>query len=430
MKLSLLFAFVLSVATAFASPATDTLFVKNTKANFDSLFYRFMLERQSFLYDEKQQDITETDSIIPLFTDSVYTKLLQEIPTLVDLPFNEIIKKHIHFYLNRRTRGVERMLSLSKHYFPMFEEIFDSYNLPIELKYLSIIESGLNPRAYSRAGAAGLWQFIYSTGRMYGLQANSVIDDRQDPIKATHAAAQFLGDLYNRYHDWTLALAAYNCGPGNVNRAIRRAKGKRDYWEIYNYLPRETRGYIPAFVAAAYVMNFYDKHNIKPIRDSLPLCDTVMISKQLHLKSVSEVLHIPMKMLQALNPQYKRDFIPAGKRNYALSLPINLIPDYLQLEDSVYAYQNTLSTKNKSVKIASRTGKPKQVGGKYKLYYTVQQGDNLGYIAKRFRVKLSNLKRWNGVGNLIRVGQKLAIYIPKSKLSHYENSREISFSRK
>lgn len=284
------------------------------------------------------------DTLIPDFPDSVYLRRLAEIPSVVDLTYNRIVKNYINVYTRKRREQVRIMLGLSNYYFPIFEEVFDFYGVPYELKYLSIIESALNPRAVSRAGAVGTWQFMYSTGKHYGLTINSLVDERRDPLQATRAAARFLVDLYGIYGDWTLALAAYNCGPGNVNKAIRRSGGKRSFWEIYYYLPRETRGYVPAFIAATYTMNYYSEHLLSPAPLKLPrYTDTIMIDEPLHLRQVSEVLGLPLDQLRDMNPQYRQDLIPATPaKHYALKIPSDKTGPFIDLQDSIFAYKDSI----------------------------------------------------------------------------------------
>ena len=292
-----------------------------TGANLDSLLNLWYVNQS--LESATDDYLAEADTLIPDFSDSVYMKRLAEIPTVVDLTYNRIVKNYINVYSRKRREQVRVMLGLSEYYFPRFEEIFDLYGVPYEIKYLSVIESALNPRAVSRVGAVGAWQFMYSTGKAYGLTINSLVDERRDPIAASHAAAKFLADLYEIYHDWTLALAAYNCGPGNVNKAIRRSGGKRNFWDIYYYLPRETRGYVPAFIAATYTMNYYEEHLITRAPLSLPrVCDTMMVYEPVHLKQVAEVLQIPIGLLRDINPQYRVDIVPGtSKQGYAIAIP-------------------------------------------------------------------------------------------------------------
>jgi membrane-bound lytic murein transglycosylase D len=380
----------------------------------------------------------DEDTLVPDFPDSVYIDRLSKIPSVVDLSYNRIVRNYIEMYTKKRRNTVEVMLGLSEYYFPIFDNIFDYYDVPNELKYMSIIESALNPRAYSRARAVGLWQFMYGTGKLYGLNINSLVDERRDPIKSTHAAAKFVKDLYSIYHDWTLVIAAYNCGPGNVNKAIRRAGGKTNYWDIYYYLPRETRGHVPAFIAAVYVMNYYKEHNLKPKSIDLPLAnDTIMITKPLNLAQVSSVLGIPIKLLEDMNPQYRRDIIPAyGNKSYSLRIPMVYTSAFIDMEDSIYSYKDSVYF-NPDKMITN----PTAINTKYyyeppsdkydKLHYTVKSGDNLGFIAMWYHVRLSDLRYWNNIRrNMIRSGQRLSIYVPKSKYEKYKKINTMSFAQK
>ena len=375
---------------------------------------------------------------IPDYTDSVYIARLAAIPTVINLSYNNIVKSYIDSYTKKRRKSVEAMLGLSEYYFPIFDEIFDYYDVPNEMKYMSIIESALNPRAYSRTRAVGLWQFMYGTGRSYGLEINSLVDERRDPIKSTYAAARYSRDLYNIYHDWILVIAAYNCGPGNVNRAIRRSGGKTNYWDIYYYLPRETRGHVPAFIAATYLMNYYTEHNLVPATIDLPeKTDTVLIKERLHLGQVSEVLNIPLKQLNDLNPQYRYDIIPAGEKFYSLCLPEGYIMSFIDNEDSIFAFKDSVyfDESRYTVSPAAHTHTsyiPEAPGSDYvKLVYTVKSGDNLGYISEWYNVRISDLQYWNNIRrNLIRSGQKLVIYKHKNQVDKYRDIDKLTFAQK
>jgi membrane-bound lytic murein transglycosylase D len=282
----------------------------------------------------------EPDTVFPQFHDSVYIDRLERLPVQVDLAYNKMVRNYIRVYTGKRRELVQVVLGLSEYYFPIFDEIFDYHSIPLELKYCSIIESALNPRAVSRARATGIWQFMYGTGRMYGLTINSLVDERRDPIKSTHAAARFMKDLYRIYGDWTLVIAAYNCGPGNVNKAIRRSGGKRNFWDIYYYLPRETRGHVPAFIAATYTMNYHQEHLLYPRPIELPIpADTIMVNDNLHLEQVAAVLGIPIEMLRDINPQYKYDIIPGKEKSYALKIPVKYSMQFLELEDSIFTWR-------------------------------------------------------------------------------------------
>ena len=292
--------------------------------------------------DSKEMRSTVDSDALPVFySDSIYEACLKQIPTTFPLVYNQKVKDWIEMYIRRGKYLMPMILGMSQYYFPMIEPVFDKYDIPLELKYLTIVESALNPRAVSRAGATGLWQFMYGTGKMYGLEINSLIDDRRDPAKETEAAAKFLKDLYNIYGDWALVIAAYNCGPGNVNKAIKRSGGKTNFWDIYKYLPMETRGYVPAFISVNYLMNFYKQHNYTPVQVQMPAySDTVMVSQKLHLGQVSEMLGISMDLLRDLNPQYKKDIIPGQLKPEPLRLPADLSVKFADQEKEIYAYKD------------------------------------------------------------------------------------------
>jgi membrane-bound lytic murein transglycosylase D len=378
------------------------------------------------------------DSLIPDFSDSVYIERLKKIPTVVDLTYNSIVRRYIEVYTRQKRGSVGVMLGLSQYYFPLFDDVFDYYDVPNEMKYMSIIESALNPRATSRTRAVGLWQFMYGTGRSYGLTINSLVDERRDPIKATYAAARYVKDLYAIYRDWTLVIAAYNCGPGNVNKAIRRSGGKRNYWDIYYYLPRETRGHVPAFIAATYVMNYYREHNLKPIPVNFPVTsDTIMITKNLHFMQISEVLGIPVQLLKDMNPQYRTDIIPVHNKPMSLRLPMDQVTRFIDLEKNIYAYKDSVYFNPEKAITSpttydSRSGFDEAPPGNYaKLSYTVKEGDNLGFVAMWYNVRLSDIRYWNNIRqNTIRSGQKLSIYVPRNKVSKYEDINGLSFAQK
>lgn len=350
-----------------------------------------------------------TSATNPTVSDSVYIDRLSRIPSIMEMPFNETVKKSIEAYTSRLRTKVSFMLAASNFYMPIIEEALDAYDLPMELKYLPIIESALNPKALSRRRASGLWQFILSTGKIYGLENNSLVDDRRDPVKSTWAAARYLKDLYNIYKDWNLVLAAYNCGPGNVNKAIRRTNGATDYWAIYHNLPRETRGYVPAFIAANYVMNYYCEHGICPMECELPLAtDTIHIHRELHLQQVADVCNIDIEQLRSLNPQYKKDIIPGYNKPYALRLPENQIGNFIEKQDSVYAYKaDKYQSKRKTVAIKDT---PTTRTSKGATYHKIRQGDTLGGIARRYGTTVAKLRQLNGIrGNNIRAGKTLRV---------------------
>lgn len=421
---------------------TDSLTIITDTLQQDSVVLDNDVEDGSFTenLDTVSVSADEEISIIPLsfpkdIPDSIYIQRLQAIESPIEFPYNTKVKAYIELYTQRKRGQVEMMLGLSDYYFPMFEEALDAANLPLELKYLPIIESALNPRAFSRAGASGLWQFMYGTGRMYGLQLDSYVDDRRDPAKATQAAVKFLKDLYNIYGDWYLVIAAYNCGPGNVNKAIHRSGGKRDFWQIYHRLPKETRGYVPAFIAAAYTMNYYNEHLIQPKPADIPQAtDTVMISDLLHFEQIAAVTGTPMEQLRALNPQYRKDVIPAKNKAYSLTLPFGATEKFISMEDSIFGYQREKYFASNRLEVGPESNHNTPVSApknKTKVYYTVRSGDAVGLIAEWFDVYTSDLKYWNNISrNLIKVGQKLVVYVPNDKAEHYKNINTMSYAQK
>ena len=413
------------------------LIVSEFDSNLDSLLHLWYIKE---FIDSGYSDAYDPliDTVFPVFSDSIYIERLSRIPSLIPLSYNRYVRNFIHVYTEKRREQVGIMLGLSEYYFPIFEEIFDFYDMPLELKYCAIIESALNPRAVSRAGATGIWQFMYGTGLMNGLTINSFVDERRDPVKSTYAAARYMQGLYNIYGDWILVIAAYNCGPTNVNKAIRRSGGKRNYWEMYRYLPRETRGHVPAFIAVAYLMNYYEEHNLVPIHVNLNFpVDTIMISDQLHLEQVSRVLNIPMQLLRDMNPQYKKDIIPGREKPYALKLPVEYSTRFIEYSDSIFAYRDSVYfnkeniTKSPVSYTASSYSPAPPSPNMTKLYYTVKSGDNLGFISEWYNVRLSDLKYWNNIyGTVIRTGQKLVIYVPKDKIEQFQDINVLSFEEK
>lgn len=346
----------------------------------------------------------------PYFPDSVYIDRLVKMPTVMEMAYNEVVRKYIDTYVEGKMREkVSYMLGAANFYIPIFEEALEAYGLPLELKYLPIIESALNPSAVSRAGAAGLWQFMTSTAKIYGLTVNSLVDERRDPIKSTWAAARYLKDLYDIYKDWNLVIAAYNCGPGNVNKAIKRTEGKADYWEIYYNLPKETRGYVPAFIAANYVMTYYCDHNICPMQTDLSMTtDTIHVNKQLHFKQIAEVCDIPMDEIRDLNPQYRRDIIPGNSQECILRLPNEHLYTLISNMDSVYNHKkNQLFTHRATVNLKETTS-AKQASAV--VYHKIRSGDTLSTIARRYGTTVSRIKRLNGLkNNNIRAGKTIRV---------------------
>lgn len=398
----------------------------------------------------------------PTFTTEEYQERLRRLPVVMEMPYNSVVQKFIDQYSGRLRRTVSYALGAGNFYIPIFEEALDYYGLPLELKYLPVIESALEPKAKSSAGAVGLWQFMLATGKRYDLKVNSLIDERQDPYKSSWAAARYLRDLYKIYRDWNLVIAAYNCGPTNVNKAIHRANGVRDYWTIYPYLPSETRGYVPAFIAANYIMNYYCEHNICPMKTKLPITtDTVTIMRDLHMQQVAELCNIDVEAIQALNPQYRTQLIPGSSGPMTLRLPTETLNTFIDLKDSVYNYRvDELLTRRSSVEVddrldnrsvaskrravrqqsasesssssrssasksssrkssrsssskrSSRSSKSSRKSKKEKssASATVRKGDTLIEIAHRNGTTVEKLKKKNKIkGNIIKPGQKLKV---------------------
>lgn len=344
--------------------------------------------------------------------DSIYIARLQKLPNIMEMPFNNSVRSFIELYTVRKRRQMEYLLGMSDYYFPIFEQALERHHLPLELKYLPIIESALNTTIISRAGAAGLWQFMIATGRFYGLEVNSLVDERCDPLKATDAAARYLKDLYDIYGDWSLVIAAYNCGPGNINKAIRRSGGKRDYWDIYPYLPGETRGYVPIFIAANYAMNYSAEHNICKIKVPMPLLiDTIAVTERIHLEQIAAILHLPLEELKLLNSQYRHDIIPGNIKPYNLCLPINYINIFLDRYDEIIAYRADELVNNRRVETEIlQSQNTVSGGGGSTTWHTVKKGQTLSQIAARYGISVKKIQQSNNLkGTNLRVGQKLKI---------------------
>jgi membrane-bound lytic murein transglycosylase D len=359
--------------------------------------------RNFLIFDES----CETTGVNPEFDAQTYAHRLSRLPNVIEMPYNEIVQKYINQYSGRLRNSVAVLLGASNFYNPIFEEALESYQIPLELKYLPVIESALNPTATSRAGAVGLWQFMIVTGKQYGLEITSLIDERRDPIKASYAAAHYLRDLYNIFGDWTLAIASYNCGPNNVNKAIKRAGGVKDFWSIYPYLPNETRGYVPAFIAANYIMNYYCDHNICPVNTTLPMgTDTIQVCRNVRMERISALCNIEEEELRRLNPQYRTNLIPGHIRPCTLRMPTAAINAFIEAGDSIYVPQSEVLN-IKEVPAAAKAGKNSKRSGST---ITVRRGDTLGAIAKRNHTTVARLKKLNGLqGNNIRAGQRLKV---------------------
>jgi len=439
------------------STLPDSLFVADTVSISDTIFFEDLSvpdENLNDIFSDKMDSLVKswevtnmlkldspetgyTDFFPTNIPDSIYIARLQDAEQVIPLSYNNVVKNFIKLYTEKRRDQVEMMLGLSKYYFPIFEEALDRYNLPLELKYLPIIESALNPKALSRAGANGLWQIMYGTGKLLNMEITSFVDERRDPVKSTDAAARYLKQLYDEYGDWHLAVAAYNCGPGNVSRAIRRSGNKTGYWDIYYRLPRETRGYVPAFIAASYVMEYFKDHNLIPRTPEIPLkTDTLLVGDYLHFNQISATLDISRDMIRSLNPMYRRDVIPAKKdKKFPLILPEYKIMTFIDLDTTVYAWErekyfpdNTLVS---PATPSSSYFTPVDIEGKAKIIYTVKSGDNIGFISSWFNVRAADLRYWNNIHrNLIRVGQKLVVYVPEDQKEKYDQVDSMTFARK
>ena len=415
---------MVAVGTAFSATKQNILTVRESFTDSTTVYPEsFETDTEKLLQNWYVQNYTILDEEVESkssneVSEEEYIKRLSQIPATIEMPYNQEVRKYIDMYVNRRRTMVEAMLGMSLYYMPIFEQALEQEGMPLELKYLPIVESALDPVAKSRVGAAGLWQFMIKTGKGLGLEINSLVDERLDPYKSSVKAAKYLKQLYNIYKDWSLAIAAYNCGPGKVNQALRRAGGSgKDYWQIYAFLPKETRGYVPAFIAANYVMTYFKKHNISPALAKKPiLVDTVQVTRRIHFNQISSVLDIPVEALRVLNPQYRKDVIPGNVRPYTLALPSQQIYSFLMSEDSIVSknaskYQPRLVVEPQMTQVAS------DEGGEYEWetktvtkIHKVRRGETLGGIAAKYKTTVSAIKKANGMrNNNIGVGKRLKI---------------------
>lgn len=380
----------------------------NDSVTIDSLLGMWYHKRDLTLVEMEPSDI---DSAIMLSNvpDSVYLNRLRDMNSFISLPYNNIIRNHIIYYTEKMPQKMETVLGLAAYYMPIFEEIFDSYDLPIELTAMAVIESALNTKAVSRARAKGMWQFMYSTAKRYGLTINSYVDERFDPITSAHAAAQYLRDSYLIFNDWPLAIASYNCGAGNVNKAIRRSGGGKSFWEVYRYLPKETRGYVPSFIAALYSMRYYKEHNLTPTPVVMPPhLDTIAVNKMLHFEQIAHYTGISVEELRTHNPQYIHDIIPGVERQYILRLPYQYTPSFIDNEAAIYKYRDSIYFNPSTLKKLQNNS---SIGDGERITHKVRKGETLSHISMKYGVSVNNIRRWNGIkGNNIRVGQKIVIY--------------------
>ena len=387
--------------------------------NYDSLLNSYVFSKYAASTRRHRANIN-ADYAFDQIPDSVIARRLHSLHTVIPMTFNPEVRSYIRMYLNRMRGRLDVMLTLSEFYYPIFEEALARYDVPEELKHLTIVESAMNPQATSRVGAAGLWQFMYTTGKNYGLEVNSIIDERRDTYKSSDAAAHYIHDLYKVFGDWHLAIAAYNCGPGNINKAIARSGGKRDFWQIYPYLPRETRGYIPAFIAATYIMNFYPEHGLHPKRVTIPLrTDTIMVERNMLFHYVNKYTGIEMDELRTLNPQYRADMIPGEGNSYPLCLPTDKMNDLIHWADSIFlASEDSISRKAVVVRpTAQEEPKPNvsnhrnnRKNSQASSYHRVRRGETLTSIATKHGTTVSKIKKLNGLkSDRIREGQRLKV---------------------
>lgn len=420
MKYYLITIFFLALAsTSFAQtlePEVQSGDVYNPEA--DSIIYLPEIldnDIESLLLQwyESKQIIYDSDciegSINPIFSDSVYAERLSSLPTIIEMPYNHYTKNAINTYMQRNRKLLAYVIGM----FPVYDNIFTDallkYKLPIELKYLPIVESGLRPKAYSKMGAAGMWQFIYGTGKNYGLTVNSLIDDRNDVIKSTDAAARHLKDLYDIFGDWSLAISAYNCGPGNVTKAITRSGGKKTFWEIYPYLPRETRNYLPAFIAVNYAMSYYKEHSICPIEPIVSqTTDTIHITKNIHFEQIIHFTGISKEELQNFNPQYLTDIIPGSYRTCSLTLPADRTKPLLEAGDSLYLFKKeSYFSKSKLNYIEDSMNNRSNF-----ITHKIKSGETLSTIARKYHTTVKDIMKWNNLtSDKIRAGKSLSIYL-------------------
>ncbi|MDR1681570.1 MAG: transglycosylase SLT domain-containing protein [Prevotellaceae bacterium] len=388
----------------------DEILEPDVDDNLDNLLSIWYLQRA--LRDTADTDYN-LDQDVPIadLPDSIYIERLKTMPTPIDLPYNHLVRNSIIYYTQRIPEKSEMILGLAQYYLPMVEEILDMYDMPLELRAMAIIESALNPRAVSRAKAKGMWQFMYRTALLYNLKINSYVDERLDPVAATHAAARYMKDLYGIFGDWSLAIAAYNCGAGNVNKAIRRSGGKRSYWDIYPYLPRETRGYVPNFVAACYLLEYYKQHRLQPKSVCMPAqIDTFQVTKMLHFEQVSEVIGISIDELRDFNPQYLHDIVPGTSAPYILNIPYEYTAQFAEKEQDIYGYKDSIYFNPNIIQHIARRGATAIAGDRSQLTHRIRPGETLGAIALQYGVKVSDLKYWNNLrSERIIAGKKLIV---------------------
>lgn len=421
------FCFLASFVHAQETDSEIGLIPESLDADVDSLLRTWHVQ-----YFAKKDDYCHDDIENVYFPDSIYQDRLERLPRVIPLPYNKVVKDCIDLYADRHRDLVRYMLGMADFYFPIIEQTLDKYGLPIELKYLAVVESALNPVALSRVGACGLWQFMLPTGKSYGLEINSLVDERLDPLKATEAACKYFKDMYAIYGDWDLVMASYNCGPGNVNKAIRRSGGKKGFWDIFPYLPKETRSYVPLFIAANYIMNYYCDHNLCPMQTSLPLAtDTVMVNNALHFQQVAEMLHLDIEELRALNPQYKRDIIPGNTTPSVLKLPAAKTYAFIDKEDTVYTHRieellaNCVPANDAGSSQRGRESATQKAASRETITHVVSGNENLYAIANRYGVTAKDIRTWNRLkSNRVPKGKRLKLFVDNGGVTFAAKSKE------
>ena len=382
-------------------------------ADIDSLLHSWHVR-----YFTSSVDYCQDDEKNVFFPDSTYRDRLDRLPRVIPMQYNKVVRQCIDLYAERRRGLVRYMLGMADYYFPIIEQVLDEHDLPLELKYLAVVESALNPRALSRVGASGLWQFMLPTGKVYGLTINSLVDERLDPVKSTYAACRYFKDMYAIYNDWNLVMAAYNCGPGNVNKAMKRS-GKTDFWDIFPYLPKETRSYVPLFIAANYIMNYYCDHNLCPVETNLPLAtDTVVVNKILHFDQVADMLSLDIEQLRVLNPQYKRDIVPGNTGSAVLKLPAAQTYAFVENEDTIFYH----GTDSLLADMLNNTTEVKTT--RERIVHITKQGENLHVVGNKYGVTAKDIRKWNGLGsNRVAVGKRLVLYVDNGGVAFASNAK-------
>lgn len=419
-RLILFFLLFFWTGFVFSQKTVDVLedFSKSTKTDTirepDEFVYLLDHMLSNWMISKTAKIPCDPVKLVPAVSDSVIIRRLRLMPCVMEMPYNHYVRSFIDMYTLKRTKQVSYLQGLGDYYFKIFEEILEKNKLPHELKYLPIIESALNATAVSRMGAAGLWQFMPGTAKMYGMEVNSLVDERMDIYKSTHAAAKYLKDMFAIYQDWHLVIAAYNCGPGNVNKAIQRAGGKRDYWAIYPFLPAETRGYVPIFIAANYAMHYANAYGICKAEVSFPKSvDTVMVGRRMHISQIAGVLQLPEEQLKLLNPQYKTGIIPGDLKPFPVSLPMNMTGKFIDKFSDILNYKadSLINNRRAEVSVAGYTAKSTTKSSSSNIIsHKVKKGQTLSGIAAKYGVSVSKIRKWNNIsGSNLQIGQIIKI---------------------